>query len=786
MGLFQNHMMAAAVSAASTSAYTIDNSCRFNEDDTAYLSRTPSSDGNKDVYTISLWCKRANLQASGFMTLITAGSSDGLYWNDDDIYFYTASGNLITNAKYRDPSAWYHIVIGVDTSQTTEANRIKLYVNGTQVTSFSTETYPTKDANTLFNDTNYVNRIGYREDSVYPLDAYLADVYLIDGTQYAASDFGEINSNGVWIPKDASGLTFGTNGFLLNFESSGDLGNDVSGNNNDLISGNLDSTDQRSDTPTSNRMTYNPLQNMQNAGNCRDGNRVFDNTGSTRNLCGTTFHFTTGKVCQAFSVSVIGDNDWDLGLMPSNEDDVNNAPGSNEDIAAGAALHPTIGGVYYIVATASSTGISGDTADTIWFAYDADSGKQWAGIYDNSESEMIWFDDDGSSDGDPANGTNPTFTTTAGTSFCFAVAARDGIDVTLLEESEATGTVPSGFTYVSDVASTYSTPAVTDSSENFQTELYTGDGTAIGSGGQAITFSGNSNLSPDFVWIKNRDQTDDHAVYDTPRGTTKQIETNNTTAETTQTEGLTTFGSDGFTVGSLAQVNTDTEDFVSWNWKESATSGVDLVTWTGNATNRTISHSLSAVPELMIVKGTSVRDWIVYHHKMSSDPETDYMRFDSSAASTDDNTIWNDTAPTSSVFSIGTSNGVNANTETYIGYLFVGVEGFSKFGSYAGNNNAAGPFIYCGFKPKFIIGKKIASGNWFLGDTARNTYNPIDTYLFPSTTDADSTGTDYVDSLSNGFNLRHTGGLNAGEDYIFIAFAENPFGGDGIAPVPAR
>ena len=177
-------------------------------------------------------------------------------------------------------------------------------------------------------------------------------------------------------------------------------------------------------------------------------------------------------------------------------------------------------------------------------------------------------------------------------------------------------------------------------------------------------------MEPDLVWIKNRDATDDHAVYDSTRGTTKQIETNNSDAETTQSEGLTTFGSDGFTVGSLDQVNTNTEDFVSWNQTESAASGFDIVTWTGNATNRTISHSLSAVPKFMIVKGTAARDWIVYHVETSSDPSTTYMRLDTEAAVATESTIWNDTMPTSSVFSVGTGNGVNANTETYVGYLW--------------------------------------------------------------------------------------------------------------------
>jgi len=212
------------------------------------------------------------------------------------------------------------------------------------------------------------------------------------------------------------------------------------------------------------------------------------------------------------------------------------------------------------------------------------------------------------------------------------------------------------------------------------------------------------------------------------------------------------------------------------------------VTWTGNATNRTISHSLGVVPNLMIVKGTSARDWMVYHSEMSSAPETDYMRLDTSAAIADEATIWNDTAPTSSVFSVGTGNGVNANTETYVGYIFANVEGFSKFGGYTGNGNADGPVVYCGFRPSLVIIRNTSVGNWNMYDVKRNTYNVANLYFMADAVSVAGTSAHNIDILSNGFKPRNTSGNtnDSGNILIYMAFAENPFGGDGVAPATAR
>jgi hypothetical protein len=226
---------------------------------------------------------------------------------------------------------------------------------------------------------------------------------------------------------------------------------------------------------------------------------------------------------------------------------------------------------------------------------------------------------------------------------------------------------------------------------------------------------------------------------------------------------------------------------VSWNWKESADAGFDIVAYTGNGSNRTISHNLGAVPKMMIVKERdNANDWKVYHHSIGNGKS---LRLDTTAAEGDDSTAWNSTTPTSSVFSVGTSNAVNRNGGGIIAYLFAEKKGYSKFGSYTGNNNSNGTFIYLGFKPAFFICKNYqdAGDNWILHDNKRDTFNVTDNGLAPNSNTAEFTDVD-MDFLSNGVKMRNvTGRANSAKTFIYMAFAENPFvtGSSGI-PATAR
>ena len=335
---------------------------------------------------------------------------------------------------------------------------------------------------------------------------------------------------------------------------------------------------------------------------------------------------------------------------------------------------------------------------------------------------------------------------------------------------------------------------IDDPEAYFQVKTYTGDGST-----PSITLDGDTDMQPDMVWIKNRDQTDSHCLFDSVRTATEVIHSDATTAEATDADTLTSFDSDGFALGADVKVNTNTEKYVAWCWKETADTGFDIVTYTGNATDDTdISHSLSAVPHVIIIKNRdqgSGYNWRVYHHKNTSAPETDRLNLNDTNATHDDASYWSDEAPTSSVFTLGTDVSLNGNTEGHVAYLWSEKQGFSKFGSYTGNGNADGTFVFCGFRPAWILLKQSSTSGagWRIHDNKRGiSGNPEDETLYTSAiygggSNAESTGRD-VDFLSNGFKLRTDAGdgNSSDETFIYMAFAEAPFVNSNGVPCNAR
>jgi len=326
----------------------------------------------------------------------------------------------------------------------------------------------------------------------------------------------------------------------------------------------------------------------------------------------------------------------------------------------------------------------------------------------------------------------------------------------------------------------------------FQAKLYTGTGSSA-----SITLDGDEDMQPDLVWIKKRNASVGHRVYDAVRGVQNTLYTHDPATEATgQSTTLTAFNSDGFTVISESGVNASSDTYVAWCWKESATAGFDIVGYTGNATDDVdISHSLSAVPHVIIVKNrdnANNENWNVYHHKNTSAPETDYLHLNLTNATADNDEWWSDEVPTSSVFTIGRQDTVNTSSGNHIAYLWSEKQGFSKFGSYTGNGDADGPFIYTGFRPAFLIYKCVDQvDHWEMHDNKRDTVNPMDTLLYPNRDAAESdpaSTTDRLDFLSNGFKMR-TGSSDyngSGNDYIYIAFAEAPFVNSNGVPNNAR
>jgi len=344
---------------------------------------------------------------------------------------------------------------------------------------------------------------------------------------------------------------------------------------------------------------------------------------------------------------------------------------------------------------------------------------------------------------------------------------------------------------------------IDDPSAYFQTTLYTGNASA----GHAITNSGNSDLAPNWVWIKSRDDTSTHRIYDTVRGVQKPLKSDFANAEGTDNNGVTAFGSDGFTLGNEAQSNGNTLKFVSWNWKAgtsftndaSATSigsldstgsvntdaGFSIISFAGASAVSTVAHGLGVAPKMMIFKNRSDADhWGVYHQSLGSNAAV-YLNLTGAV----DGTLWNNTAPTTSVFTVQNNSAVNGSGNNIIAYCFAEKQGYSKFGSYIGNGNADGTFVYTGFKPAFIMIKQSsAARDWIMVDNKRNTFNVVNNRLFPNSSDAQNTSVDALDFTSNGFKIRNTNTtVNvSGGTYIFMCFAENPFVSSTGVPATAR
>ena len=318
----------------------------------------------------------------------------------------------------------------------------------------------------------------------------------------------------------------------------------------------------------------------------------------------------------------------------------------------------------------------------------------------------------------------------------------------------------------------------------FQCKLYTGNGST-----QTITYDNtDADLDADMIWLKSRSDAYSHQLFDTVRGATELLNPEANDAEQTLS-GITAFGTDSFNIGSDAGTNGSSKTYVAWCWKETATAGFDIVTYTGNGSARTISHSLSAVPHWILQKERNeASNWKVYHHKNTSAPETDYLTFNTTAATDDYADYWNDTAPTSSVYSIGSAADINGSSDTYVTYLWSEKQGCSKFGSFVANSNTDGPFIYTGFRPALGIGKCASDTNdWFMFDNKRSTFNPVDDSLYPNTNAAENTN-HIIDFLSNGFKIRDSDGTvnSTGNTYVYMAFAEAPFVNSKGVPCNAR
>ena len=338
---------------------------------------------------------------------------------------------------------------------------------------------------------------------------------------------------------------------------------------------------------------------------------------------------------------------------------------------------------------------------------------------------------------------------------------------------------------------------INKSADHFNTKLYTGNSSTLN-----VTGVG---FQPDWVWIKDRTSAgDDHALYDAVRGVTKRIRSNQSDAENTESQGLTAFGTDGFTVGTSGAHNGNGDTFVSWNWKAGTTSGLSggtitpsaysinatagfgIYKYTGNSTSgATIAHGLGKVPTMIIVKRLdSNKEWQIYHTSMGNGK---WIEFTNGTPQTNTNR-WNDTSPTSTLFYLGNDSDVNNSSGTYVAYVFCDVPGYSKMSSYNGNSNSNGTFVYTGFRPTLLFTKKTSgSYNWSANDAARDPRNPSEKRLYPSDAAAEATSSNYyVDFLSNGFKIRTShASINDDAEYLYMAFGQTLVGSNNV-PSTAR
>ena len=340
---------------------------------------------------------------------------------------------------------------------------------------------------------------------------------------------------------------------------------------------------------------------------------------------------------------------------------------------------------------------------------------------------------------------------------------------------------------------------INKSTDYFNTVLYTGNGSA-----RTIT----TGMQPDLNWIKRRNQVDNHWWTDSVRGATKYIGSNRTNAEATETTAVTGITSTGFTLGAdtnQGEVNANTYTYCSWNWKANGagsantsgsinstvsvntTAGFSIVKWTGSGANATVGHGLGVAPKMIMLKNTSeVYGWQVYHASLGN---TKYVSLNSTDAQATSSQSWNNTSPTSTVFSVGASDSNNKSGNTIIAYCFAEKAGYSKFGSYTGNGNAYGTFVYTGFKPALVMCKRTDGGtqNWCIMDNKRG-YNPDVQQLHPNNSNAESLGSgDTLDLLSNGFKMRATDGdkNGSGETFIYMAIGQSIVGSNNV-PATAR
>ena len=790
-------------SAAAAGAYQVSRSLRFNSSDSGFCSRTFGTATSRRTWTWAGWVKRAKLSEYVRLFNNTASGNAAIQFMDSDKLRFFDTGislDIQTTQVFRDASAWYHFVIVLDTVQGTSSDRAKIYVNGVQITTFSTSTYPSQNADGGINNNN-AHQIGSLGGSSEFFNGYLADIHFIDGQALTPSSFTEVSATtGQLIPK-AYGGTFGTNGFWLKFSdnsaaTAATLGKDYSGNSNNWTPNNLSVTagagnDSLVDTPTSfgtdtyvggevrgNYATLNAIAPAKNnSGTLSNGN--LDNSNSSASnyfMYASTIAFDSGTSAGYYfevTQSTYGQFSF-VGIYDA--DTWNKVDAADNPFGAGGNVNGVSyrnnGQVFSYNSTTSGLTTWTSNGDIIGVA-----------VKDNK----VWFSKNGTwISGNPASGTSPSATIASSRQILFGsgLFGSGSAFVHNFGQRAFAYTAPSGFKALCDT--NLPSPVVAKPNTVMDVVLYTGTGAAL-------TPTSSLGFNPDWIWIKSRSAATDHALYDVVRGAQARLESNTSDAEVTTDGGVTAFNSAGFTLGTLAQVNTSSATYAAWCWdagtstvsntagsitsqvRANVSAGFSVITYTGNGgSNVSVGHGLGVAPVLLIVKSRSTSgDWDVTY--TFGDGSYDFMSLNTTAAKLD---ITGRNAPTSTLFYV--NGGLsNVNATTYVCYAFSPVVGYSSMGSYVGNGTNDGPFVYTGFRPRWMLIKKSSSaGPWTIIDSSRLGYNPNNYQLYSNDPIFEYSGAFvYNDLLSNGFKPRTIGDeFNAsGATYIYYAVAENPF-----------
>ena len=801
MAKFTGHTI---TSDSALGAAKIQRSLRFNRADSAHLTYTPASAStDRTKITISVWVKKIGVN-DGEYSIFHGGTSSNdrsqlrFYHSgglDNLSFFARVSGTFIlqcdTSAKFRDSTAWYHIVARCDTTNGT-AN---IYVNGEDQT-LSTSTKPSGSQSlTFFNNVEHqIGERGYDGSTSY-MHGYMAEMNVIQGQALDPSYFGFTDPvTGIWMPKRYEG-TYG-DGFYLDFSdnsSTSTLGIDKSPNGNDFTANNFSvaawpDNDSVIDTPTNNFNTFNE--------NDKNSNVPLVNGGLETAATATGGHYP------AFTAIPVKSGKWylewkfltnDSGI-PAIMEAVHDGNSYNTDSTVGNNTSTVNKRGYGFLPGNGNTSAEGGYAsygsaltssDIGQCAFDADTGKIYWG------KNNTWFNS-----GNPETGANPAFSGIDMTKeylFTWHVYGNNNNVSVNFGSQGFTYTPPSGFKALcTENLSLKQTPSAIKPQRHFETLLYTGTG-----GSHNVT---GLEFEPDLVWAKNRqDAGYHHDLYDTVRGNNLRLFSSQSQGEAT---GYLQFGvNGGFSLTAGGGININTKSHVAWCWKAGGaavsnsdgsitssisanqTAGFSIVTWTGTGSAGTIGHGLGDTPKIVIVKRRSGEDnWQVYWIGAGTE-RSGFLSLTNAFSNGANTSYWGTSEPTSTVFSVGSSaTQTNASGETYVAYCWSEIPGYSKFGEYTGNGSSTGNYVHCGFRPRWIMTKRVSggTGNWYIWDTVRE-FNVNNSPL--QANDAGSEPANYdnsIDILSDGFKLRasNAGTNGNGDTYMFMAFAEQ----SGVTP----